>query len=213
VITCTPYLDNVAKKYNTNTTDISSTINTDTYIPVNSYQNNHCLVLGWSGSHSTVQYLYLLKDVLIALRKQIEFKLLVVGDENFKIDGIETEAHNWTEAAEVPLLQRIDIGLYPLPLNEEWVLGKSGLKALQYMALGIPTIATNVGCNDRVIENNISGYLVNNNEQWLEKLHELMINPGLRKRIGLNARNRVEQKFSIKANAAKYLNIINSVLS
>ena len=88
--------------------------------------------------------------------KKYKFKLLVIGDPLFHIDGLDCEAIQWVENSEVRDLQRIDIGIYPLP-NEEWVLGKSGLKALQYMALGIPTIASAIGANYRVIEDGISG--------------------------------------------------------
>jgi len=138
---------------------------------------------------------------------------LVIGSDSFSMEGINVEAHAWSEEAEVRLLQQIDIGLYPLPLNDEWVLGKSGLKALQYMALGIPTIATNVGCNDRVIENEVSGYLVTSEEEWFEKLCFLITNPSERKRIGMNGRERVERLYSINANKEKYLSIIESVVS
>ncbi|MEI9806555.1 MAG: glycosyltransferase [Bacteroidota bacterium] len=86
------------------------------------------------------------------LKKEFEFKLLVMGDAGFSLEGINVEAHAWTEAKEIETLQRMDIGLYPLPLDEEWVYGKSGLKALQYMALGLPVIATAIGANFRVIK-------------------------------------------------------------
>lgn len=208
VISCTPYLDDIAKQYAPFTTDISSTINTDTYLPVNTYKNDHQLVLGWSGSHSTSRYLYLLKDVFFELKKTVNFKLLVIGDPSFNIPGIEIEAVPWSLENEIPFLQKIDIGLYPLPLNDEWVLGKSGLKALQYMALGIPTIATDVGCNDRVIENDVSGFLVKDETEWLNKLILLHRNPELRKSIGEQAKIRVDKYFSVKANAPKYLKIL-----
>lgn len=210
IITCTPFLNEIAQQYNSNTTDISSTINTDTYIPVNSYNNNKQLVLGWSGSHSTSRYLYLLRDVLLKLKNVVDFKLLVIGDKDFDIAGINIDAKAWSEENEVPYLQKIDIGLYPLPLNDQWVLGKSGLKALQYMALGIPTIATDVGCNNRVIENAVSGFLVKNENEWLEKLKILCEQAELRKKIGEEARVRVNKYFSIKANEAIYLDILKS---
>ncbi len=210
VITCTPYLSSYAKQYNSNITDISSTINTDTYIPRVDYEKNNTIVLGWSGSHSTVQYLYLLKEVLLEINKIQPFKLLVIGSKDFEIKGLDIECLNWNLETEVKDLQKIDIGLYPLP-DEEWVMGKSGLKALQYMALGIPTIATAIGANFRVIEDSVSGYLVKSPNEWKEKILVLISNANQRKLIGIKGRARVEEYYSIKANRDTYLNIIKKV--
>ncbi|MET0393134.1 MAG: glycosyltransferase family 4 protein, partial [Chitinophagaceae bacterium] len=213
VITCTPYLDEFVRKYNTNTTDISSTINTDTYIPVNRYENKGPVTLGWSGSHSTVRYLGLLHPVLLELKKELEFKLIVMGDASFRLEGIDMEALAWTEEKEIPTLQRMDIGLYPLPLDEEWVYGKSGLKALQYMALGLPVVATAIGANFRVMEDGRSGFLVTTPEEWLARLRQLIHKPELRKRLGQAARGRVEKYYSIRANEPVYLGIIDQVMA
>jgi len=213
VIACTPYLEKIAKKYNDNVTDISSTINTDIYLPTNKYENNHKLVIGWSGSHSTSRYLTLLKDVFLELRNSICFKLLVIGDINFTMEGIEVETIPWNKDTEVIELQKIDIGVYPLPIDEEWILGKSGLKALQYMALGIPTIATNIGCNDRVIENGIDGYLVNNHNEWVSIILKLCRSTSLRREVGIMARKKVETQFSVDANANIYLKILNGLVA
>jgi glycosyltransferase involved in cell wall biosynthesis len=210
VITCTPYLDSIVRKYNSKTTDISSTINTDKYIQIDNYRNDHRLILGWSGSHSTVPYLKLLAPVLRKLRESYDFKLLVIGTTNFEIEGVDVEALPWSEANEVYDLRRIDIGLYPLP-NEEWVLGKSGLKALQYMALGIPTVATAIGTNFRVIEDGVSGYLVNSDDEWVTRLNALLSDADLRRQIGTCGRIRVEKYYSIHANEPVYLDIFQRV--
>lgn len=211
VITCTPYLDEVVRKYNTRTTDISSTINTDTYLPKSVYANDHRLVIGWSGSFSTSPYLKLLEGALRKLKARgVDFLLLVIGDAGFKMEGIEVEALPWVEATEVRDLSRLDIGLYPLP-DEQWVYGKSGLKALQYMALGVPTIATAIGANYRVIEDGVSGYLVKNEEEWLDRLEKLARDAQLRAEIGRAARTRVVERFSIKANRDTYLGIFKEV--
>ncbi|GAB4093972.1 glycosyltransferase family 4 protein [Flaviaesturariibacter terrae] len=212
VITCTPFLDEFVRKYNPHTTDISSTINTDTYVPVNRYRNDHKLVLGWSGSHSTIVYLYLLNDVLQELAKTHDFKLLVMGSTQYHLDGVDYEAVEWSREREIPTLQQFDIGLYPLHLEDQWVMGKSGLKALQYMALGIPTVATGLGANHRVIQDGVSGYLVKTKEEWLEKLRYLLDNPEERRRIGQAAHDRVENLYSIKKNAPVYVQIIDSVV-
>ena len=213
VITCTPFLDSYARQFNTNTTDISSTINTQNYLPVNPYTNDKIITLGWSGSHSTVRMLKTILPVFQELKKRIDFNLLVMGSADIELEGIPVEAMEWTEEKEIEILQRMDIGLYPLPLDEEWVNGKSGLKALQYMALGIPAVASNIGCNDRVIEQGVSGFLVTSREEWIEKLVLLMNDPTLRKQIGLAGRERVEKMFSVKANAPVYLSILNKVIN
>jgi glycosyltransferase involved in cell wall biosynthesis len=200
----------IVLKYNPNTTDISSTINTEKYFPIENYKNDHRIILGWSGSHSTIPYLKLLAPVLRRLREQYDFKLLVIGASNFEIKGVDVEAIPWNEANEVRELRRIDVGLYPLP-NEEWVLGKSGLKALQYMALGIPTVATAIGANFRVIEDGFSGYLVNSDDEWVTRLKALIENPSLRKQIGECGRARVEKYYSLNANEPVYLDIFRRV--
>ena len=210
IITCTDTLDTYARKYNQNTTNISSTINTDTYIPKNRYSNFNQLVLGWSGSHSTSKYLYLLESVLQNISISRSIKLLVIGDPLFNIDGIELEALPWRENTEVDDLTRIDIGLYPLP-DEPWVYGKSGLKALQYMALGIPTVASAVGMNFKVIEDGISGFLVKNDEEWITAITRLIDDPLLRASVGDASRTRVLSTYSLKANQPTYLSIFNEV--
>ena len=110
VITCTPTLDEFVRQYNLNTTDISSTVDTDTYLPVNTYSNDDKLVVGWSGSHSTVKYLHLLDPVFQALAKRYEFQLKVIGTDQYHLDGVEVVAVPWSAEAEVREIQGIDIG-------------------------------------------------------------------------------------------------------
>jgi L-malate glycosyltransferase len=209
VITCTPHLDSIVKKYNPKTTDISSTVDTAVYIPSPRLEKNEVLVLGWSGSHSTSPYLKILHRTLVRLKEVHNFELLVIGDPNFSLDGLSISTLPWRAETEVADLALIDIGLYPLP-DDEWVLGKSGLKAIQYMALGIPTVATAIGANFRVIEDGVSGILVSTEDEWYQALKRLIENPWLRQKIGLAARARVEERFSVHANADTYLNIFEN---
>jgi len=211
VITCTPHLDKFVRQYNEHTTDISSTINTDIYTPKTNYgyQENKP-VLGWSGSHSTVWHMQTIFPALKKLKQQIDFKLVVMGTEALEEEGLEIEAIPWKESHEVAVIRRFDIGIYPLP-DAEFVLGKSSLKALQYMALGIPTVATAVGTNFRVIEDGTSGFLVNSEQEWIDALTRLMQDEALRASIGSKAAARVQQHFSIKANQSVYLHILDTV--
>lgn len=208
VITCTPYLDQFVRKYNQNTTDISSTINTTLYRPKTDYKIEEQFVIGWSGSHSTSKYLHLLDDVFRDLAGKYPFKLLVMGDASFTLNGVEVEALAWNEKYEVEVISRFDIGVYPLP-NEEWVLGKSGLKALQYMALGIPTVATDIGTIHRIIRNGENGFLVSSEKEWKNTITRLINDQCLREKLGRRAAATVEETYSINANKEKYLRILD----
>jgi glycosyltransferase involved in cell wall biosynthesis len=137
-------------------------------------------------------------------------KILVIGDVSFNIDGVELEALPWRESTEVDDLRRIDIGLYPLP-DEPWVYGKSGLKALQYMALGIPTVASAVGMNFKVIEDGVSGFLVKDDHEWITIIERLINDPDLRARVGEASRLRVLNTYSVKVNQPTYLSIFKEV--
>ncbi len=212
IITCTPLLDKFARKYNSNTTDISSTINTEVYVPRTDYSFASKPVLGWSGSISTSKYVYLLKDVFLELKKEFDFTVLVIGNPDIKIEGVDIVAVPWKNETELPDLMKIDIGMYPLP-DEPWVYGKSGLKALQYMALGIPTIASAIGANFRIINNGENGFLVKNNAEWIAALRKLLKDHALREKLGKAGRMTVEQSFSLHSNKDKYLDAMESLLN
>ena len=212
VITCTPDLNDFAKQYCPNCTDISSTLDTERLFPINKYTNDKPVVIGWTGTHSTVPYLHLLDTVFQKLTKERTFKLRVIGNFQFQLNNVEFEYFDWNKEDEAAQLQGMDIGVYPLP-TDAWVMGKSGLKALTYMTVGLPVVATNVGAAiNRVIAENENGFLVKTEEEWLEKLKYLIDNPIERERIGKNARQTVLQKFSIEANKPVYLQILKSLV-
>ncbi len=190
---------------------ISSSVNTDKFLPVNSY-NNRKVTIGWTGTFSSSKYLDLLKDVFKELRKICDFKLLVIGNFEYTLPGIDLEVVQWSRDREVEDMQKIDIGIYPLS-DDPWVYGKSGLKAIQYMAFGLPTVATNIGTTSKIIEHMKNGLLVNNNKEWVEALEELVKNPKLRKSLGQAARKTVVDKYSIDAIKMEYFSIISELYS
>lgn len=212
VITCTSYLNNFVKKYNKNTTNISSTINTKKYIPIKKNKNYNNVVLGWTGSFSTLPYLHLIDDVINEIQQSYVCPIHIIGSTKEKFKFVNYKSFKWNSKSEVRILNTIDIGLYPLP-NEEWVKGKSGLKAIQFMALGIPVVATDTEINRKVIINNKTGFLVKSNKGWIKKIKLLIKNKKLRYKMGLNGIKHVEKNFSIDVNKEKYLKILNKLTS
>ena len=213
VITSSPALNDFCMQLNDKfqCTYISSSINTDKFVPVNTYSNEKKITIGWTGTFSTRPYLDLLRPVFIELKKHRDFKLLVIGNFEYSFPEIDLELIQWTAENEVSDLQKIDIGVYPLP-KDRWVMGKSGLKAIQYMSFGLPCVASNLSTVKRFIVNDENGYLVNTNEEWLAALIHLIDNPNERKRVGNNARATVLDNFSTEVVKNQYLTVLNSTL-
>lgn len=209
-ITCTKYLQKISKKLNKNSIHISSTIDTKKY-KVGGI-NKKKITIGWSGSYSTGQYLLLIKEILKKLVKKNICDVLVIGSRQNDINENCFKYLKWIKKNEIKNLKKIDIGVYPLPRND-WIKGKSGLKALQYMALGKPVLASDVGSNNRIIKHNYSGYLIRKKSDWEYYLLKLIKNEKLRKKIGMNARKIVLEKFSVNANKNKYLEVFDNVFT
>ena len=106
-------------------------------------------------------------------------------------------------------LSGMDIGVYPLP-HEEWVLGKSGLKALQYMALALPPVVERIGVNPEIVQDGENGFLATGREEWTERLRRLVREPALRERIGRAARRTVEERYSVRATAPVYRRVLEA---
>ena len=210
VVVCTPYLEKIAAEYNPRVTDISSTIDTARYHP-RPHRIQPPLTIGWSGSHSTAPYLHLLDDVLREVSAAIPLRVLVIGADEFEIDGVDVEVRPWVRESEVADLSKIDIGVYPLP-NEEWILGKSGLKALQYMGLAIPAVAQDAGAAHRIIEHGTTGLLAHTPREWVTALLTLLRDHELRRTMGEAGREVVVQHYSVEANTARYLAVLHEVL-
>ncbi len=213
VITSSPFLCEYAKKINNFgvATYISSSIDVNRFIPANNFTNTKPIVLGWTGTFSSKEYLELLEPMLIKLSAKKNFKLRIIGNFEYSLPGVDTEIIQWTKKNEVSDLQGIDIGLYPLP-QDDWVLGKSGLKALQYMAFGLPTVATDVGTTPRIIQNMENGILVKSEEDWIDALEMLMNDNELRKKLGENARRTVLENYSTDVISSQYLKILKNLI-
>lgn len=213
VITSSPFLCDYAKKLNMfgKATYISSSINVNKFVPVNNFTNTQPIVLGWTGTFSSKEYLKLLEPILEKLSARRKFKLRIIGNFEYSLSGVDIEMIQWSKKNEVADLQGIDIGLYPLPQND-WVLGKSGLKALQYMAFGLPTVATNVGTTPKIIKNMENGILVDSEEDWVNALEKLIDDNELRKKLGENARRTVLEGYSTDVIGSKYLKILKSLI-
>lgn len=202
------YLADYCRKYNPNISVIPTTIDTDKYT-VAERPDSDPVTIGWSGSFSTVQHLDTVRDTLQKLAETENFRLRVIGTPNYKVPGVDTESMAWRSDTEIDDLRPIDIGIMPLP-DEDWSRGKCGLKALQYMALGIPTVCSPVGVNSTIIKDGDNGFLADGPGEWVEKLKRLIHSPELRRQIGSKGRETVENEYSARVIAPKVLEIFRT---
>lgn len=213
VITSSPSLNELCLAINRKRacTYISSSIDSDRFAPANRYSNDGKLVIGWTGTFSSRPYLDLLRPVFQQLAKEREFRLRVIGNFDYELPGVDLEVVRWNASQEVEQLQGIDIGVYPLPFDD-WVGGKSGLKAIQYMMLGVSCVATDVGTTPLIIRDDENGLLVRTGQEWLAALRRLLDEPDLRRRLGEQARRDAVERYSVKAVAGEYRKVLASVM-
>jgi glycosyltransferase involved in cell wall biosynthesis len=165
-------------------------------------------VIGWTGSHSTLQYLNDLVPVLRELEKEYVFQLHIVCDRSpdFQLNSLIWK--KWKKETEIDDLLQFSVGLMPLT-EDKWSEGKCGFKALQYMALGIPAIVSPVGVNSRIVDHGINGYICSSPEEWENTLALLMSDRQHLKEISATTRQKIVDEFSVKSNAANFLNLFS----
>jgi glycosyltransferase involved in cell wall biosynthesis len=205
-----PYLADYARQVNDNVTVIPTTIDTEKYRVPPPKNDSGPITIGWTGSYSTVQHLDTLRGALKKLAETEKFVLRVIGTPSYELSPIDVEAMPWRAATELEDLCAIDIGVMPLP-DDNWSKGKCGLKALQFMALGIPTICSPVGVNTDIIQDNENGFLAGTEAEWVDKLTRLLRSAELRRRLGDAGRVTVEQQYSAAIQAPRVYEIFKSV--
>lgn len=207
------YLAEYAKQYNKNVLVIPTTIDTNHHQVADTGKKGDKICIGWTGSLTTIKHFQFAVPVLEKLKKKygdrISFK--VIGDKNYVNESLGIKGTEWSRETEIRELQTIDIGIMPLP-DDEWSKGKCGLKGLQYMSLGIPTIMSPVGVNTDIILQGINGFLASTEQEWLEKLELLIENPQLRERFKKEGQKTVAEKYSKNAWKSVILNTFNNLI-
>jgi glycosyltransferase involved in cell wall biosynthesis len=213
VIVCNKFMKDFVLPFNNNVTVIPTSIDTDKFTLKESPQEVKRPVIGWIGSPTTFYCLESLSKVFERLAEKYDFSLkLIGGKKDYRIKGVAVTSSEWALARDVEDFQSLDIGVYPLP-NDERAMAKTPFKTVQYMSVGVPAVVSRVGGNTEMIQDGVNGFLASKEEEWFEKLSLLIKNPELRRKIGLAGRKTVEQRYSVKVNAPKFIDIIQKVYS
>ncbi len=200
-----------ARKFNANVSIVPITIDMEEYTPRPARPERDApIVIGWTGSYSTVPHLETVRPALERLGGLRRFEMKVMGTEKFSLVGVPTIAEAWQSQREVPFLHQCDVGIMPLP-EDPWVKLRSHLKVRQFMAVGVPCVASPVGIIGELIQDGVNGFLAATQEEWIEKLSKLIDDPALRSRMGQKARQTIAEKYSGRVWAQTVAKILRDV--
>lgn len=177
---------------------IPTVLDTETYGLRSAAKQNQKLVIGWMGSPSTWQeYAAPMLPLLSSVAETESAIIRAVGAAQGAVSNATLDIQPWSEATEVAAIQSMDIGIMPLT-DSPWARGKCGYKLIQYMACGLPVVASPVGVNADIVEHGVNGFLASTKQEWHEALTTLLRDPALRQRMGAAGRKKVESDYSLQ---------------
>jgi glycosyltransferase involved in cell wall biosynthesis len=190
---------------------LPTVINLDSYPKCKFNYQSENITLVWIGSLTTVKFLGLIGNVLKRLSSVYNITLKVIGGE-FKLDGINVVCTEWNASTEYEEIISSDIGIMPLE-NNLFARGKCGFKLIQYMACGLPVVASALPANIEIVGESLVGYIADDDQDWFEYLEKLILDESLRRQLGEEGRRRIETKYSYQVWGEQYAKMIKDANS
>lgn len=149
----------------------------------------------WVGMGPNVPQVEAIEEELTVAHHATPFLLRIVSNRPPKFASFSSwEFLEWNEKAEYESIASADLGIMPL-VDDGFTRGKCAYKALQYMACGLPVVASDVGVNRDWIENTGSGIVVKSGE-WASSMTRLLSDPTLRATMGELGWKTIQQHFT-----------------
>jgi glycosyltransferase involved in cell wall biosynthesis len=178
------------------------------HYPLEPARRSGTFTIGWIGSPWTARYLPAIAPALKEICAQGKVRVMLIGSGNVDL-GVPVEVRVWSETTETRDIQEMDVGVMPLP-DKPFERGKCGYKLLQYMACGVPAIASPVGANSSIVEEGVTGFLASSPEEWVRALTSLKHDATRRTAMGKAARLKVEHTYSVQAQAPRILAVLEN---
>jgi glycosyltransferase involved in cell wall biosynthesis len=187
---------------------IPTCVDPQKYAPSPASSRAEGMELVWIGSSSTLAGLRMQRPMLARAGREIPgVRLRIICDSFESFDPLPVVPTPWDAATETAMLAAADVGISWVP-DDVWSRGKCGLKLLQYGAAGLPSIANPVGVHGEIIRDGLTGILVNSEEQWIAAIRQLAADPQLRRMMGRNARDVIEQSYSVAAHSEAFVSAV-----
>ena len=187
-------------------------VDTELFLPRPSSTDGDLLV-GWIGTHSTWPYLEPLLATLRSLGDDVSFRLRIIGACQSRIEAGPVAVENvaWSRDREPADFASLDVGLYPLK-DDEWARGKSGLKSVQYLASGVPFVASPVGGAGQIGDPGVTHLVASTDGEWREAVRRLLTDHQLRRRMGRAGREHALAHHTVNHAADSMANALREAL-
>ena len=177
---------------------IPTVVDVDSYDIYPAQKRSDTTRVGWIGTpHTWKELAHPIHTALEPLLKQNQAVFRAVGASTQTETIGSLEILPWTEDTEVSLIHSMDVGVMPMP-ETPWTRGKCGYKLIQYMACGLPVVASPVGVNCEIVEHGVNGFLAETDEEWRLAVKTLLSDADLRRRMGTAGRKKVEENYSLQ---------------
>lgn len=167
--------------------------------------------IGWIGQRATAAFLSPYAPLFSRLQVEKRARFVAIGIDAQAL-GLPMISIPWEEATEVGSIASLDIGVMPL-VDGPFEQGKCGYKLIQYMACGLPVVASAVGVNRQIVEHGVNGFLAETLDQWEHALRMLLNDPGLRQRMGQAGRRKIEEQYSLQVTGPRLVSLFHRALA
>lgn len=204
------FLAEHARKFNQDVRILPTVVDTENYhdpARVKKQQREDRPTIGWTGTHSTIKLLEYLYPLFKELEKNHRFELRVISNAEPSEHLESLEYVTWSRSSEIEDLIAIDLGIMPMQTDEDdaFLKGKCGFKLIQYMSLGIPALASDVGVNGNIIEEGITGFLCKDLDDWRERLTLFLEKPESFAGMGEAGREKIVREYSVRSQLKNFL--------
>ncbi len=210
LVTCgNPTIEEYVRSRHRNVELLANVVDTSVFRPA--CVERDVPLIGWIGTHTTYPFFERLLPLFERLARDIRFRVVIVGSRRtgVTVPGVEVETRAWTVERDAEDFRSLDIGVYPMA-DDAWSAGKSGLKAVQYMASGVPFVMSPVGMGATMGVPGTTHFLATTDDEWLTALRRLLTDLPLRRRMGREARTFAEQHHSIDQYADRLASILRA---
>lgn len=157
--------------------------------------------LGWSGAPGNLRYLEALEPALATLLgRHPQARLVVLCGERPRFKQLAFEHVRWQAGAEPATVASFDVGLLPLE-NSPFAAGKSPIKGLQYLACGLPVVATPLAATEELFAGTSAAAFATQPAEWVAELTALLAAADLRKQRGGAGRAHFEARHALARQA------------